>query len=110
MLALQANEIRCAPRPPGFASWCCIFFSLPAEARRAGDRLGVLPGGAPAPLGAFSGKWARGRGASIGLNCSFALRITDYRLSLSLGMSMGMDIRHNIHISYKLLSNEQEQD
>ena len=55
------------PRAPGFAPWCCNFFKPPPEARRAGDRLGVLPGGAPSPLGAFSGKWARGRGASIGL-------------------------------------------
>jgi hypothetical protein len=41
-----------AGNPPG----------LPRGCSAAGDRLGVLPGGAPALLGAFSGKWARGRG------------------------------------------------
>ena len=53
----RSSQIRWGPALCGL-SWCCNFFSPPLGARRAGDRLGVLPGGAPAPLGAFSGKWA----------------------------------------------------
>jgi hypothetical protein len=58
------NKVICSRR----ALALCLAPGLPKapaeEARRAGGGLGVLPGGAPAPLGAFSGKgaWARGGG------------------------------------------------
>jgi hypothetical protein len=43
---------------------------LPRGCSAAGDRLGVLPGGAPALLGAFSGGWARGRGGGSALSAT----------------------------------------
>ena len=66
----RSSQIRWGPALCGL-SWCCNFFSPPLGARRAGDRLGVLPGGAPAPLGAFSGKWAWAGGGLIALKVTF---------------------------------------
>ena len=73
------SKLQISPRPPaGFACWCCNFFKPPPEARRAGDRLGVLPGGAPSPLGAFSGKWAWAGGGLIALSfCQGPLVVVD---------------------------------
>ena len=56
------------PAGAGFVS-CSRPPKAPAGgARGAGDWLGVSPGGAPAPLGAFSGKWAWAGGGLIALN------------------------------------------
>jgi hypothetical protein len=53
------------PRPSVVCLGAAFFFSPPRGSAAAGDRLGVLPGGAPAPLGAFWGKGARGRGGGV---------------------------------------------
>jgi hypothetical protein len=73
---LNIEQSDLLPAGHGFVS-CSRLPKAPAGfARGAGDGLGVLPGGAPPPLGAFSGKgaWAGAGGGGSRLRTKKELR------------------------------------